>query len=135
MDPAEQTVLGAFLRDDRTYGVVIASSEQSALDKLVEPEGPLEYVGTRLPLPQIDVGDWTSELTRRFKKLGASIDPDALHLLLEESMAHPYCTMFLARESAVVGEFAGRVTTASVQAALSVVQADESWELRHDRLG
>ncbi len=134
-DPAEQTALRAFLRDDRTYGVVIASSEQSALETLVQAGGPLEDVGTRLTLPQIDPGDWTSELKRRFEELGAPIDPDALHLLLEESMAHPYCTMFLALESAVVGEFAGRVTTASVQAALSVVQADESWELRHDRLG
>jgi len=74
---------------------VIASSEQSALETLVQAGGPLEYVGTRLTLPQIDPGDW-SELKRRFKELGAPIDPHALHLLLEESMAHPYCTMFLA---------------------------------------
>jgi hypothetical protein len=55
---------------------------QSALETLVQAGGPLEYVGIRLTLPQIDPGDWTSELKRRFKELGAPIDPDALHLLL-----------------------------------------------------
>ncbi|MTD47322.1 hypothetical protein GKE82_24255 [Conexibacter sp. W3-3-2] len=130
----EQAAIRSVLREDRSVGVLVASSEAHALEHLTADNGPLRYAGTRLPLPAIIDADWRSALTDRFRRLGAPIEPSALADLLELSHRHPYCTMLLARETAVVSEFLEQTTQAAVRAGLLVARTDEAWELRHDGL-
>lgn len=131
---AEQDAIRAFIRDDPRVGMLIASSESSALEQLTADGAPLQYAATRLPLPAIDRGDWTSALNDRFTALSAQIHLDAVELLIELANAHPYCTMLLARESAVVSEFVGQTSAAAVRAGLLIAEQDDAWELRHDQL-
>jgi hypothetical protein len=129
-DPEDQGRLREFLRHDRKLGVVVASSEASALNTLTGPGQPFECVGIRLLLPRIKDEDWRAALRPRFQAFSARISDDALTLLLDESERHPYCTMLLARESAQIGRALGQTTDAAVVAALDVVEHDEAWGLR-----
>lgn len=129
-DPDDQTRLREFLRNDRKLGVVVASSEASALDALTGPGQPLECVGIRLALPRIRDEDWRAALRPRFEAFSAPITDGALSLLLDESARHPYCTMLLARESARIGRALGETSDAAVLAALEVAERDEAWGLR-----
>ncbi|MCA1699355.1 MAG: hypothetical protein LC790_10865, partial [Actinobacteria bacterium] len=129
--PADQQAsLREFLRNDARIGVIVSSSLASALERLTGEDGPLRYVGQRLPIPPIDRGDWEAALPTRFEAVGAPIEPDALALLLDESRAHPYCTMLLCRASARAGLPGGRTGVAAVSAGLLEVREDEGWELR-----
>ena len=127
-----QSDLRNFLRDDLRIGVVVSSSERHALEELTQPDGPLEYVGQRFLLPPIAREDWEAELPKRFSAVEAPIEPAGLQRLLDESRGHPFCTMWLARESARLGQVVGRVDDATVEAALHTVERDEQWELRDD---
>jgi len=129
---AEKLALREFLRSDRTIGVIVSSSERSALERLTARDGPLEYVGQRFRLPRIDRGDWEHALPPRFEEAGVPISPDGLALLLDEAKLHPYCTMLLAREAARSGQPIGQVSEAIVQAALLTAVEDEAWSLRDD---
>jgi len=131
-EPQFQSDLRNFLRDDQRIGVVVSSSERHALEELTQPDGPLEYVGQRFLLPPIAREDWQSELPKRFSAVGAPIEAGGLERLLNESRGHPFCTMWLARESARLGLVVGRVDDAIVEAALHIVERDEQWELRDD---
>lgn len=129
---SEQEALGAALRDVTNLGVVIASSERRAFERLSGDGGPLQYVGDRFMLPEIAEADWRSELARRFARLGIPILPEALDLLLESSKGQPYCTMLLARESAIsaigVPGDGGRCSENHIQAGLIVARRDEAWQ-------
>lgn len=130
-DQPVQLELREVLRNDRRFGVVIASSEASALEALTAAGGPLHLVGQRVPLPRIAGEDWRSGLRGRFAAAGSPLDDDALELLLAESRGHPFCTMWPARESARIAEPLGAMSAASVEAALTVVRADPAaWGLR-----
>lgn len=128
----EQEALGAALRDITGLGVVIASSQRRALELLSAEGRPLQYVGDRFSLPPIAEADWRSQLAVRFGRLGIPIQPEALDLLLESSTGQPYCTMLLARESAIVAITgagpAGQCTETHVQAGLLVAMRDEAWQ-------
>lgn len=128
----EQRALREFLRTDTTVGVIVSSSERSALEALTGPDGPLRYVGQRFRLPHIDRGDWEHDLPPRFGEAGVPITHGALALLLDEAKLHPYCTMLLAREAARAGQAIGEVTDVIVQAALLTAAEDEAWTLRDD---
>jgi hypothetical protein len=129
---SDQDALGAALRDVANLGVIVASSERRALELLSGEGGPLQYVGDRFPLPAIAEADWRSELARRFARLGVPILPSALDLLLRESKGQPYCTMLLARESAIAAIVdagpAGRCSETHVRAGLLVAKEDEAWD-------
>lgn len=129
---ADREGLREFLRNDVTMGVIVASSEASALEVLTGRDGPLRYVAQRFLLPPIDREDWLHALPRRFEEVDAPISRDGLALLLDEARGHPYCTMLLAREAARTGQPIGEVTATVVEAALLVVAGDEAWELRDD---
>lgn len=128
---ADKEALGAALRDATGLGVVIASSERRALELLSGDGGPLQYVGDRFALPPIADADWRFELAQRFARLGVPIEPAALELLLESSTGQPYCTMLLARESAIVAidgvAGGGRCSETHVRAGLIVAMEDEAW--------
>lgn len=128
--PDAQRSLREFLRNDTKLGVIVASSEARALEQLTQAGGPLEFVGTRVPLPAIAREDWEAELPGRFAAMGAPVETDALEMLLDESRCHPYCTMLLARESVRVGLTHSAVTVATVYAGLATAQEDEAWRLR-----
>jgi hypothetical protein len=129
---AEQQALREFLRTDTVVGVIVASSEASALEMLTGTGRPLQYVGQRFRLPPIDREDWEYQLPRRFAEAEVPITDDALALLLDEARGHPYCTMLLAREAARMGQTVGEVTDVIVQAALLVAAEDEAWEQSND---
>ena len=128
----ERQAMRAFLREDTHIGVIVSSSEQSALERLTGAGEPLQHVGQRLRLPGISREDWEHELPRRFDQAEVPITPAALALLLDEAKLHPYCTMLLAREAARSGQPIGEVTEAIVQAALLTAAEDEAWKLRDD---
>jgi hypothetical protein len=123
----ERAAMGAVLKDNQALGVVVASSEQRALEQLTSTDGPLRYVGARFHLPAIAWEDWQVGLRERFAELDAPIAPGALELLLVQSRGQPYCTMLLAHESGRLGMDVGEVSEAVVQAALASVSRDEAW--------
>jgi hypothetical protein len=129
-NPDDQVRLREFLRHDLKLGVVVASSEASALTELTGPGQPFEYVGISLSLPRIRDEDWRAALRPRFDAFNAPIAEEALTMLLDESQQHPYCTMLLARESARIGGTLGETGIAAVVAALDVAERDEAWGLR-----
>ena len=129
-DAQDQQGLREFLRNDTRVGVIISSSERSALARLTAQDQPLQYVGQRVPLPRIADEDWRAALPARFEAVGAPVDDDALALILEESRGHPYCTMLLARESLRAGLAGSATTAAAVYAGLLIARRDEAWELR-----
>lgn len=128
----EQDALGAALRNLTNLGVVIASSERRALELLSGEGKPLQYVGDRFTLPDIAEADWRSELARRFARIGAPIVPAALDYLLETAKGHPYCTMLLARESAIsalsAAGYGALCSEAHVEAGLLAARRDEAWQ-------
>jgi len=127
----EQEGLGAALRSLGSLGVIIASSERRALESLSAEGGPLQFVGDRYTLPSIADADWRAELPRRFARLGVPITTPALDMLLRASGGQPYCTMMLARESAIAAIGAGgadRCSDAHVQVGLLVATRDEAWD-------
>jgi hypothetical protein len=123
-----RAAMGGVLKDNKALGVVVASSEQRALERLTSSDGPLRYVGTRFSLPPIAQEDWRAGLRERFATLDAPITPAALGLLLDRSQGHPYCTMLLAHESGRLGMDLGEVSDAVVQAALAIASRDEAWQ-------
>lgn len=68
----------------------------------------------------------------RFARLGIPIEPVALDLLLQSSTGQPYCTMLLARESAILAISSagpgGRCSEVHIQAGLLVATKDEAWQ-------
>lgn len=110
-------------------------SAESALESLTCDGGPLQYVGSTVPVPAITAEDWRSALTARFAEFGSPITADALDRLLNLSCGHPFCTMLLAHETAMISDMVGETTTAAVNAGLYTAEKDEGWGLRHDPLG
>ena len=127
---SEQEAIGAALRDLSNLGVIVASSGRHALELFSGEGGPLRYVGDRFSLPAIAEADWRSELARRFAR-PAFRSSAALSLLLEISGMHPYCTMLLARESAISAisgaGAGGRCSDTHVRAGLLAARRDEAW--------
>lgn len=98
--PTARSALNAVLRDQLTVGVVIASSDTEALERLTQRGGPLHLVGSRVPLAAIPVADWLGALRDRFAKLGIEVGETTLQSLIEMTAGHPYLTMRLARDTA-----------------------------------
>ena len=128
-----QDALCLLLRMDSRLGVIISSSEQHALEKLVGAGGALQYAGYRFPLPLIAPPDWKSGLRERFALLGLEITGRLLDELIELANAHPYRTMRLAQETARVARnlpstsTPGPVGEGDLQAALLAVLSDPAW--------
>lgn len=129
-----QEALSGQLRANTRLGIVIASSETRALAQLFGPRGVLQFAGHRLEVPPITVEDWCSGLRERFVQLGLDPPRDLLARLVDLSGGHPYRTMRLALETAIVAgslpSAAGRVPVGDgdLDAALLAVRSDPSWE-------
>jgi len=118
-----------FARDDRRTGIVLASSDRKAEQKLKKSD-VLGYLGEQFSLPPIAEDDWRHGLRERFTTAGVPITDEALTRLLFESRCHPYCTMLLAKHCAEVAQPFGEVTDSVVTVALPTVSQHEAWGLR-----
>ncbi len=90
--------LNAVLRADLRVGVVIASSDTDALERLTQRGGALHLVGSRVSLPPITTSRWLGALRDAFAQLKIEITETTLQKLIELTDGHPYLTMRLARE-------------------------------------
>jgi hypothetical protein len=135
--PADvQQALNAALRDSARLGIIVASSERHALERLLDEDQTLYLAGYPMRLPEIDASTWLDGLRPRFQMLGADLASDVLRILIEQAHGHPYCTMRLCAESALQAEHARRlkgdgrpvVDELAVAAALSVVHDDPVWK-------
>ncbi len=127
--------LNAVLRGKLGLGVVIASSDTDALERLTERGGPLHLVGSRIILPEITPADWLGALRDGFARLEIEITETTLQTLIELTRGHPYLTMRLARDSARIASEDPRPWAASgaeLEAALYELRRDPVWTALHD---
>lgn len=131
---ALQSRLNATLRGELPLGVVIASSDSEALEKLTQRDGPLHLVGSRVSLPMITAGAWIGALRDRFAELDIEVTETTIGHLIEFTDGHPYLTMRLARDSARIASEAAkpwRVGGAELEAALYELRRDPVWSALH----
>ena len=131
-----QEAVNAALRDSGALGVIVASSERRAIERLLDDGQALHMAGYPMALPEIDTVTWAAGLTERFGQLGAEVDPDALDALIAAAQHHPYCTMRLAAETALQAEQARSIRHVerpiidelAMNAALVIVRDDPVWK-------
>lgn len=133
--PDIQRSLNAVLRENRNVGVVIASSERQALERLAAPGGPLHLAGSRFHLTDITGNQWIPALKDRFGQLSISISHEDAETIVHEAGGQPYLTMRLARDTARLAasmfEVPPHVESALVMQALYELKRDPVWaELR-----
>lgn len=129
-----QRALNATLRGELPLGVVIASSDSEALQKLTQRDGPLHLVGSRVSLPIITAGHWIGALRDRFAELEIEITETTIAHLIEFTDGHPYLTMRLARDSARIASEQAKpwkVGGAELEAALYELRRDPVWSALH----
>lgn len=130
-----QEAVNAALRDSGALGVIVASSERRAIERLLDDGQALHMAGYPMALPEIDAVTWAAGLTERFGQLGAEVDPDALDALIGAAQHHPYCTMLLA-ETALQAEQARSIRHVerpiidelAMNPALVIVRDDPVWK-------
>jgi hypothetical protein len=123
--------LNAVLRGGRGAGVVIASSETSALQQLTHPGGALHLAASRFQVPDIATRQWLGALRDGFAELDIEISETHLLRLIEETGGQPYLTMRLARDTARIAvtdpQPAQKVGIGQIEAALLELRADPVW--------
>jgi hypothetical protein len=124
--------LNAALRSGRCVGVVIASSEMSALQRLTQPGGALHLTASRVRVPDIATTQWLGALRDGFAELEIEIGETHLLRLIEETGGQPYLTMRLARDTARIAvggaQSLWKVDIGQIEAALLELRADPVWE-------
>jgi len=124
--------LNAALRGARCAGVVIASSEMSALQRLTQSGGALHLAGSRVRMSDIAPTQWLGALRDGFAELDIEISETHLLRLIAETGGQPYLTMRLARDTAriAVGDVQSprKVDIGQIEAALLDLRADPVWE-------
>jgi hypothetical protein len=131
-----QQALNVALRDSGPVGVIVASSERRAVERLLDDGQALHMAGYPMGLPEIDTRTWTEGLEARFAALGAEVRPASLEAMVAAAHHHPYCTMRLAAESALQAEQERQIKNdarvvideLAIAAALVVVRADPVWK-------
>lgn len=130
--------LNAALRGGRCAGVVVASSETSALRQLTQPGGALHLACSRVRMADIAPAQWLGALRDGYAKLEIEIGETHLLRLIEETGGQPYLTMRLARDTARLAvsdpRSPSKVDVGHVEAALLELRADPVWaQLRGQR--
>jgi len=124
--------LNAALRSGRCAGVVIASSEMSALQRLTQPGGALHLAASRVRMSAIATTQWLGALRDGFAELDIEISETHLLRLIAETGGQPYLTMRLARDTAriAVGDAQSprKVDIGQLEAAMLELRADPVWE-------
>ncbi len=124
--------LNAVLRGGHGAGVVIASSETSALQQLTHPGGALHLAVTRFQVPDIATRQWLGALRDGFAELDIEISETHLLRLIEETGGQPYLTMRLARDTARIAvgnpQMPQKVGIGQIEAALLELRADPVWK-------
>jgi hypothetical protein len=127
-----QQSLNAVLRENRDVGVVIASSERRALERLTARGGPLHLAGSRFHLEDITGDKWIPALKGRFEQLSTTLSYEDAETIVHETAGQPYLTMRLARDSArlAASQFAvpSHVESALIMQALYELKRDPVWE-------
>jgi hypothetical protein len=135
---SSRSSLNAVLRQQLNVGVVIASSDTEALDRLTERGGPLHLVGSRISLPAITASDWLGALRDRFSELEIAIGEATLQSLIEITRGHPYLTMRFARDIARITSDDHRpwnARPAVFEAVLYELRRDPVWMALSDSAG
>ena len=125
-----QEALARFMRHSgRKVAVVVAGSEQSAIEALFAEGQPLHWEFEAFDLPPIDRVDWHEGIHGRFKAAGYQIAAGRIDQILESTEGQPLRTMTVAkqalRETRDTGE--SEVTWAAVTAAIETASRHPSW--------
>jgi hypothetical protein len=133
--PNDKGAVNAVLRGNLNVGVVLASSDSSALERLTAEGEALYLVGSRVRPDPITTAAWFASLRERFHVIEIDIGETVIFDLIDQTDGHPYLTMRLCRE---VAERATRGTNRSVvtQALLdasvyTLSQDDPVWRELH----
>ena len=133
--PSTLTALNAVLRKQVSAGVIIASSDTEALERLTGRGGPLYLVGSRVGLPAIQLAEWIAALSERFAALDVEVSLATLEALVDITGAHPYLTMRLARDTARIATDHAppwHATPAVREAAFYELKRDPVWTALHE---
>ncbi len=125
--------LNAVLRDRLGVGVLIASSDADALERLTQRGGPLHLAGSRITLPPITIANWMGALRDGFARLEIEIGERTITEMIDLTAGHPYLTMRLARDCARIATdtFPWKVGGAELEAALYELRRDPVWRTLH----
>jgi len=122
--------LNAVLRGELHVGVVVASSDTEALERLTQRGGPLHLVGSRVALPAISKTQWLGALRDRYADLHIEIGEQTIATLIDLAASQPYLTMRLARDTARIasdGPSPWVASPAVLEAAFYELQRDPVW--------
>jgi Archaeal ATPase. len=125
----EEQLAGWAREPDVPIVLVLAGSEESAVQALRDPGRPLAPVGQELHLADIATEDWLHGLRRRFEEASVNVSPGEVLAIVEASDGHPRRTMLIATlvHSAALEQPDRTATTALVELAIQDAKGDRAW--------
>ena len=115
---------------ERRAGVVLllAGSEETAVEQLMASGRPLHFDGMSFPVPEISRPDWIHGLRERFAEIGLEISDERVDQILAASGGHPQNTMRVcAHVQQLADEQFDTITDVMVTTAIETAQAHPSW--------
>lgn len=125
--------LNAVLRDRLGVGVLIASSDADALERLTRRGGPLHLAGSRITLRRSRSQTGWGHYAMASLELEIEIGERTITDISELTAGHPYLTMRLARDCARIATdtFPWKVRGAELETALYELRRDPVWRTLH----
>lgn len=125
---AQEALAEVMEHPDGRVVMLLAGSEQSAIEQLLAPNRPLHRDGMIFDVPPISNEDWQYGLKARFSEIQLDIAPERIEQILHVSGGHPQRTM---RVCAHVQQLAGNgmfaVNDLLVTEAAKLAKRHPSW--------
>jgi len=124
--PALEKAMRAIFQEQPRVGYVFVGSKESLMWEMVQGRrSPFYRSGPTLSLGPIARNDFTSYLSRKFKRSGLGVDRDLLEEILEICEEIPYNVQYLCHALWVVKHPKGKVSSADIRRALVYVLGAE----------
>jgi len=109
--------------------LILAGSEESAVQALRDPGRPLAPVGQELHLADIATEDWLHGLSERFRDADVNVSQGEILALVEASDGHPRRTMLIATlvHGAALEQPDRTASKTLVELAIGDAKSDRSW--------
>jgi hypothetical protein len=128
LDGAEHELARMAREPSSPVVLVLAGSEESAVEALRATGRPFAAIGQELRIPEIGTADWIAGLRARFAEVGVAVATPHLFALVDVTDGHPRRTMLAAAHlHRLAASGNGQVTDAVLGLALDDARRDRSW--------
>ena len=125
---AQEVLAEVMEHPDGRVMLLLAGSEQSAIEQLLAPDRPLHRDGMIFDVPPISDEDWQYGLKARFSEIQLEIDPERVGQILQVSGGHPQRTMRVcAHVQQLAGDGVFAVSDLLVAEAAKLARRHPSW--------